>query len=244
MKVLTIILSTSFIFIFSFSAFAQEEEKYDSYENSYLKLQALYKESACTDKRFINGFLYAETFPGTLGHPFFMSETWYSSELSMEGRQYEGLALRYDLYRDQLLYNHIHPSGSYIVVLNKELTETFVIEGHRFKKLPCPASISTGIKDGYYELLSEGEASFYVKWQKRLSDPTPDSRGEFTLLKEWYVLNKGEFRKVSSKSGLLKALEDHKKEIKSFIHENRIVLKTGNELEIKRIINYYNRLEP
>ena len=41
------------------------------------------------------------------------------SSLSMDGREYEGLNLRYDLYRDQVLFNHIHRSGSYIVVLNK-----------------------------------------------------------------------------------------------------------------------------
>lgn len=222
MKVRTIILILTFTFMHSVSALSQGE----------------------TDKRYINGYLYAETFPGTMGHPFFLSEAWYMSELSMDGRPYEGLTLRYDLYRDQVLYNHIHPSGSYIIVLNKELIDAFVMDGHLFKKLQDPGHLSEGMEEGYYELLAEGKASFYVKWQKRLSDPGPDSRAEFTLIKEWYILNNGEFRRVNGKSGLIKVLEDHKKEIKSFISDNRIVINAGKEPEIKRIIDYYNRLEP
>lgn len=222
MKVRTFILILTFTFMHSVSAFNQVE----------------------TDKRYINGYLYAETFPGTIAYPFFLSENWYMSELSMDGRQYEDLALRYDLYRDQVLYNHIHPSGSYIIVLNKELIDAFAIDGHRFKKLPDSGHISAGMKEGYYELLAEGKASFYVKWQKRLSDPGPDSRAEFTLIKEWYILNDGEFKRVSGKSGILKVLEDHKKEVKSFIRKNRIVLISGKEPEVKRIIDYYNSLEP
>ena len=234
MEARIIILSTAFIFMYSISAFTQAEEKHDSYEKSYLKLQNLYKESVSTDNRYINGFLYTETFPGSRGHPFFQSEIWYDGELYMDGRQYMGLAVRYDLYRDQLLYNHIHPTGSYILVLNNKLIEEFIIDGHHFRKM----------KEEYYELLSEGKASFYVKWQKRLSDPTAKSIGEFSLYNEWYILNNGVFRKVSNKSGLLKTLEDHKKEIKSYIRENRIVIKTGNELEVKHLLDYYNRLDP
>ena len=83
-----------------------------------------------------------------------------------------------------------------------------------------------------------------MKWIKRLEDPTPESMGEFSLFKEWYILNNGEFRKVSGKSGFFKSLEDHEKEIRSYIRENRIVIKTGNELDLKRIVDYYNHLEP
>ncbi len=244
MMVRTIILTTLFIFIYSISAFTQAEENHDSHENSYQKLQNFYKESISKNNRYVNGYLYSETFPGSRGNPFFQSETWYQGDLFMDERFYEDLAIRYDLYRDQLLFNHIHPTGSYIVVLNIKRIESFSIDGHRFSKLPAPGHSSVGIKEGYYELLAEGRASFYVKWIKRLEDPTPESMGEFSLFKEWYILNNGEFRKVSGKSGFFKSLEDHEKEIRSYIRENRIVIKTGNELDLKRIVDYYNHLEP
>ena len=131
MMVRTIILTTLFIFIYSISAFTQAEENHDSHENSYQKLQNFYKESISKNNRYVNGYLYSETFPGSRGNPFFQSETWYQGDLFMDERFYEDLAIRYDLYRDQLLFNHIHPTGSYIVVLNIKRIESFSIDGHR-----------------------------------------------------------------------------------------------------------------
>ena len=240
----TSILISLLLFMPSISAFSQAEGNQNSYDQSYLKLQNIYKESMSIDKRYVNGYQYSETFPGSRGHPFFQSESWYLGDLVIDERHYEGLAMRYDLYRDQLLFNHIHPSGSYIVVLNIKRIESFTMDGHRFSKLSAADPLLPGMKEGYYELLAEGRALFYVKWIKRLEDPTPESMGEFSLFKEWYILNKGAFRKLNGKSGLIKSLEDHEKEIRSYIRENRIVINTGNESDIKRIVDYYNRLEP
>jgi hypothetical protein len=244
MMVRKVIMIMVFVYVFSVSAFTQAGENHDSYENSFSELQNFYEASIATDNRFINGSLYAESFPGSRGHPFFQSETWFQGELLMEGRIYHEVAVRYDLYRDQLLYNHIHSTGSYVVILNKKRIESFTLEGHRFCKLPNTGHLSDGVEEGYYELLSEGKATFYVKWMKRLSDPSPQSPGEFTLFNEWYIQNNGKIRKVSRRSGLLHSLNDHEKEIREYIRENRIVIQSGNEPEIKRIVDYYNRLEP
>ena len=116
-------------------------------------------------------------FPGTLATRFSFQKAGSWVNYPWMAIHYEGITIRYDLFRDQVLYNHIHPSGSYIVVLNKEWTEAFKIDGHLFKKLPARDKISPGIKAGYYELLSEGKASFYVKWQKRLSGSQPGIKG-------------------------------------------------------------------
>ena len=82
MKTRTIILITTFLFTLAGLTYSQVSE----------------------DKRYINGFLYTESFTGTVGHPFFLSESWFSSSLSMDGREYEGINLRYDLYRDQVAF--------------------------------------------------------------------------------------------------------------------------------------------
>jgi hypothetical protein len=244
MMVRKVIMIMVFIVVHSVSAFTQAGDNHDSCANSFPELQNFHGATTSDNNRFINGYLYSESFPASRGHPFFQSETWYHGELLMEGRNYNGIALRYDLYRDQLLYNHIHSTGSYIVVLNIKRIEGFTMDGHRFYKLPETVNAIQGIKEGYYELLSEGRANFYVKWMKRLSDPSPESTGEFSLINEWYIQNHGAFRKVTRRAGLIHSLQDHEKEIRSYIRENRVVIKPGNETEIKRIVDFYNRLIP
>jgi len=226
------------------SAYAQEEVGQESPGDAFNKLQELYREAAGADLRFINGHQYTESFPGTGGSPFFQSDLWYKGTLYMEGRNYADLALRYDIFRDQLIYNHILSTGNYMVVLNKTRVDSFNIDGHLFYRLDSPGQSHGEIKEGYYEVLSKGRAIFYVKWMKRLSEPTPGSAGDFSLFNEWYILNHGRFEKVNRKSGVLRSLKDHEKEIRSFIRENRIVVRPGNEGDVKRIVDHYNRLKP
>jgi len=229
------------VFMVSLSVHAQVGENRDSHDFLFQELQFIYEESAGTDKTYINGSLYTEASPGSKGNPFFLSETWLTGSVNMKGRRYDSLMFRYDLYRDLLLYNHIHTTGSYILELNKTRIDSFTIDGHHFRKLALSGEVSG---ESFFEVLAEGRATLYIKWFKRLSEPTPESTGEFSLFSEWYILKDGQFSKVSRRSGLLKILSDHENEIKSYIRKTRIVVRPGNEAGIKNIVDQYNRLDP
>lgn len=241
MMIRQIILTILSLFAILLQSPGQEKKTAALHELTFEELCKIYEASAGNDLQYINGSMYTEAFPGCKGHPFFNSEGWYEGELVMQGKKYEGLTLRYDLYRDQLLYNHIQSSGSYIVVLNKYRIDSFTMDGHHFCKLQSPGS---GSEEGFYELLSEGKASYYVKWTKRLSESTPEYNGEFSLFTESYIQKKEEFSRINRRSGILKALEDHEKEIREYIRANRIVVRPGNEMKIKSIVDFYNKLTP
>jgi len=223
--------------VFFFSGFLAVTAQDISY------LEELYRQSAGTDTRFINGTLYQDAFPGSNGHPFFLSGNWYYGDLVMMGRAYHALPMKYDLHSDQLLYNHIHRSGSYVLVLNRTRIDTFVIDGHTFCKLGRTPGDRRGTDEGFYELIAAGKASFYQKWNKRYDEPSQHAQGEFSELKEWYIINDNQCFQVSRKPGLLHALGDREKEIRSYIRENRIVLGSGDELAVKRVIDHYNSLQ-
>jgi hypothetical protein len=223
--------------VFFFSGFLAVTAQDISY------LEELYHQSAGTDTRFINGSLYQDAFPGSIGHPFFLSENWYYGELVMMGRAYHDLPLKYDLHRDLLLYNHILKSGSYVLVLNTTRIDTFVIDGHTFCKLDRTPGDQHETDEGFYELILAGKASFYQKWYKRYDEPSQHARGEFSEFKEWYILNDNQCFQVSRRPGLLQALGDREKEIRSYIRENRIVVGSADEQAVKRVIDYYNSLQ-
>jgi len=154
--------------------------------------------------------------------------------------------LKYDLYRDQLLYNHIHPSGSYVIVLNKTRVDTFVIEGHLF----CKFSLSdvpngnpvSGRKEAFFEVVSRGAATFYQKWEKNYSEPTQHDGGSFSLHKDWYILNNNQYHRINRKYQLVRALGDREKEIRAYIRENRLILRPGDESTVKQVVDHYNSL--
>ena len=236
-------LITVFFIALSPMLLAQQEGDPDLYGLQFSQLEALYNQSTGTDNRYINGSVYRDAYLRTRGHQFFLSESWAKGTLVMMGRNYKGIPLKYDLYKDQLLYNHVHESGSYTLILNTTRIDGFTIEGHRFIKLAELNGAPTETEGGFYEVMTEGKASFYQKRNKRFSEASQHSRGEFSDFTEWYILNNGQYHKVSRKPGLLKALGDREKEVRSYIREQRIVIGNGDEIAVKRVIDHYNSLQ-
>ncbi len=220
---------------------AQQEREQD--QNSFAHLEKLYRHAAGPDRRYINGSEYQDVYPGSTGHQFFLTENWYFGQLVMENRAYKNLPLKYDQCNDQLLCNHIHSSGSYVVVLNRTRIDSFIIEGHVFCKLAIPDGTPSAAGEGFYELLSKGKASFYQKWEKRYSEPSQHSGGSFFQFREWYILNENKYYRVKRKKGLLKALGDREKEIRSFIRENRVIFVADDKAAVKKVVDYYNSLQ-
>ena len=160
----------------------------------------------------------------------------------VEGRSYNNIFLRYDIYSDQLIYNHIHQSGNHALMLNKIRIDSFIIEKHKFRQIFSDTGESQFCDPGFYEVIVAGRVSFYQKWIKRYTGPTQNSPGEFVLFNELYVLNKEQSHKISRKSGLIKALKDKEKEIKTYIKKYKIFIGNGDVESIKRVVDYYNTL--
>lgn len=205
-------------------------------------LENLYYGSTGADRNFINGSVYQEHMRAR-GHPFFQEGNWMTGRLVMNGRSYDQLPLKYDIYTDQLLYNHIPESGTCPLVLNKSRIDSFTLGGHTFRHLRDITADDVQMDAGYYQVITEGRASFYIKWEKRYHEPTVHSQGEFTLHADRYILNHGNFFRINRRWGLLKALADRKKEIRTYIRKNNLVVAPGHEETVKAVVDHYNSLQ-
>ncbi|MFO7933702.1 MAG: hypothetical protein R6U78_06440 [Bacteroidales bacterium] len=237
----------SIIWILIFSLYsplleAQQTGTVDLLPSQAEYLETLYNSSAGAGRRFINGSEYRDSYIRASGHPFFLTTNWVKGMLIMHGRSYDQLSVKYDIYRDQLLYNHILESGAHPLVLNKTRIDSFTIRGHRFCHLRRIPGTDDRTDAGYYEILSQGKARLYIKWRKRYNEPTVHSRGEFIQTIDRYILNEGSFFRINRRWGLLRALGDRKKEIRTYIRRNRLLVGPGHEEELKEIVEYYNAL--
>ncbi len=230
------------LYFLSLPTAAQDKKVVDISNAQTEYLKQIYKESILVDHRFINGSVYQDFYSRANGHQFFLTKNWYHGDLFMNGNAYHQVSLKYDTYSDLIIYNHIHETGSYALILNNTRIDSFSIEGHTFCQLPSKSGTGPMIDPGFYEVISKGKTSLYQKWRKRYNEPSQNSQGEFMLFSDLYILNKGVFHKVSRKPGLVRALKDREKEIKVFIRENNILIGTGDEMAIKRVVDYYNSL--
>ncbi len=193
-----------------------------------------------TDLQFVNGTLYQDSYPRTNGHPFYGSGNWVEGSVVMSGSSYEGLLLKYDILKDQLVYNHLSEMGVYALNLNKDLIEGFSLDERHFIRLnPQDQAVSPG----FYETIASGSATCYVKWVKKYEKSSVTSPGSFTQIRYSYIQNHHRFFRVKGRHGLIKALEDQQKTIRKYIRENGLVIRGENETAIQRVVEYYNSLK-
>jgi hypothetical protein len=190
---------------------------------------------------FVNGSLYQDHFPGSLGHPFFLQENWQKGLVISDGEAYPDQALKYDLHIDRLIYNHVHPEGVFPIKLNPQYIEGFELQGHRFIWLNEFGSPAQG-PPGYVEILVEGKVILYQRWSKRFNPSAHQSRGEFSPYQERYISRDGQFYKVAGKSSLLKILSDQEKALRSFMRKNKLLPGSEDPLHISKVVHYYNSL--
>ena len=127
-------------------------------------------------------------------------------------------------------------------------TDEIIIKINNNKYIYLPASVEH-TKVGYFVLLQKGDVSLYKKIKKQFipgqkaytslaQDVAPTFKEKIIL----YLANeKGDLIELAnSKSGKLKAFENHKKEVKLFVKENKLNL--NKESHLIKLVKYYNSL--
>lgn len=162
--------------------------------------------------------------------------------LIFKNQVYEADALLYDILNDKLVYRYYSDNFD---INNIALDENFVSEFaiynsvfRYFRNLKTKSGIK--LKDGYYEVVYDGESKFLVRWEKTKSfDFTaPD---KFDDLKSMYLLNDGKAVRIKNKWQLMKQFAEKKHPVKKLMRENRVTLELGNNSSINKVLEYYER---
>jgi hypothetical protein len=176
-------------------------------------------------------------------HPYFIDNTWKSGSLLYKGMRYETGMLKYDTFKDCLVYLHTLGNTSYPVQLNRNFIREFEIDNHQFTYLnDFGKSSDEKLKEGYYEKIYDGNTKLYVRRQKLENLHESISDLEY---KEWaylFIKKEGVYHRITGKSSLLRVLNDRRKEIRSFIRNNNLVSCTKNYDSVSRILQHYDNL--
>jgi len=149
------------------------------------------------------------------------------------------LPIRYNIYRDEMEYLF---NGISYVVGSPDSLEKVIFAGSEFRYLP---NISKG---GYFELFESGKCALI---QKKVVEYRPSEGSKpivgilpATFIRNndelYFVINQTQTFKISSISSVIKALEDQKVKIESFIKQEKI--KNIKKENLIKIVKYYNSL--
>lgn len=231
----------AFIFFLTTEVKAQEEPTTKHYLNEIV----MHTDSLLgADDELVNGKIYIQENLLAAGHPFFQSAHWQTGNVTINGKVYDGLFLKYDIQSDELILKAERKRGGATVVsLNNEFVEEFIIEDRHF--VNSMGFDVKGIQTDFVELLHSGSFIFFVSYTKSYNNDyntkTPyGSYGKTTT--SYFIFQDHQLSYISSKKALLKFFEPFKKKIKKFMKKNKIKYSKASYGQLQHLMQYCDDL--
>ena len=188
-----------------------------------------------------NGRVWQNLYYRIEGDQFLFSGNFLQGSVTMNGRKYNNILIKYDIYSDEILVPGI--TGK-ILQLNKELVDSFSIS-FADKKYQFVREDSLENVNGYINVIYKGKSKLYAKYLKKIDRPAVENRHDY-----FYQVNRIYFVKgstpyeITSKSDLLKLMGEDKTKIKAFIKANNILVSRDMPESFAPIVAYYDKINP
>lgn len=195
----------------------------------------LYTRNMRAQSHLFNGSEYLEYNSISGEHPYYEAD-WSDGIVFYDGEPYERTPLLFDLSIDKLITEN---SNGRPLQLISEKIKYFILNGHTFVYLP-----ENKIKEGFYDLLYNGQIKVYARRKKSLQKKTSGSALEmkFEETVRYYILKKENYILIKRKKDVFSALADHKIELKKFVNENHLWFKRNPEVVLTRMAQFYDQI--
>jgi hypothetical protein len=186
-----------------------------------------------------NGKIWRNLYYMVKGDQFLFSKEFLPGTLTMVGKTFTNVSIKYDLYNDEIL-TPLDSGG--ILQLNKEMVDGFsIFFQNKTYKFIREDSLE-GLK-GYVNVIYKGKSALYAKHIKKIGLLAEENKyDKFYQVVRIYFVKDNIVYPITSKSDLFKVLHEDKKEIKDFIKKNNLVISKDLPESFYPIIRYYDSI--
>ena len=185
-----------------------------------------------------NGKLYTNTFKTTDTHQFY-ADTYSKEMISYENQNYDAVNLKYDIFRDILIFRPYGESEKFGIELIFENVNSFTLKNKKFVNLGTQINNNVNFIKGYYEeSLKNDKISFYIKHKKDEISFVKNKQihSSFEKNNEYMLLVNGEFHKVKNVKDVIKIFPALEKEIYQFEVDNDLILRANKDDFFEKLI--------
>jgi hypothetical protein len=159
----------------------------------------------------------------------------------IKGVLYEDVLINFDISIQQVILEQSGSSaGNEQIVLNGETVDEFSLDGKLFRKMSFP---ETGTR--FFQVVTGGEITCLLTWEKHMSiTSAPGVPYSFTSgSRKSYLLVSGQLQAFRSASSFIELIgNEYKKEIKRFLRQYGIRLRSASDFGLERLLNYCSSL--
>ncbi len=188
------------------------------------------------DQELVNGLQYYNRHPRSLGHPYLLEGWVHQGSVSLRGKLYEGIWLKYDIYDQHVEVEYRTMNGAdNQVILVSDRVDNFSIGTYFFEKLELEEE-----QEQFYQVIGEGRMVWYIRWKKKLVPVSGDSRfiEEYTSPKRSYLLKlDGSIHQFNSQKSFVQIFpKDVQKDLKKLIKSNNIRIRAASTEQLELFI--------
>jgi hypothetical protein len=177
-------------------------------------------------------------------HPYFKNNEWVNGTIVFKGRNYEAEGLKFDIENDKLIY--LMYTQDYMmncIALDENFISGFSISNSTFKYYNwLKNNRGCRQKDGYYEVVFDGNLKFLVRWEKSLSISNISASIKYNVTNEMFLLKNNKVKRVHSMTKLRRQLKDKKKDIKKYVGDNNLKLNRSHYSSAAKVLKFYEGL--
>ena len=178
------------------------------------------------------------------GSPYLKDEFVNGSIYTVQNEEYVDVPMRYNVYNDEMEFKDAN--GEVKAIAAPEVLEKIEIGNQKLYYIPYWAAKK--MKHGYFDLVTGGKASLFIKHKVIFKDAEePGAYKEEVPARfikdqdEYYIrIGKEAAVIVGNKKDLFEIFPDHKDNIEAFIKKNKI--KTNKAESLLELVNYYNTM--
>jgi hypothetical protein len=178
------------------------------------------------NQHLYNGKIWRNLYYQVQENQFLFSNEFLHGSLSISGKVFNSIDLKYDIFKDELL---TPVEKGIILQLNKEMIDSFSIDfqntTYRFIKMKSESG-----PGGYYNVLYKGKTGLYLKYYKKIDKLAVE--GQY---------DKSAFQ-ITGKGDLMKTIDDQKDLVKTFIKKNKFNVSDNIPESFIPILRYYDGL--
>lgn len=148
-----------------------------------------------------NGAEYTGFYHGVNGHPFYKTDSLLEADIFYDDILYRGIKIGFNLADNEVYIKE--PRQGYAIRLVNDKIGYFIIDGHRFIKIPEAGGYR------FYEVIYKNGVKVYVQRNKLLRQAfRPEDPMKFVEYVTYYVAKKGRLSKIPGLSAVKPAMKN------------------------------------
>ena len=189
----------------------------------------------------LNGRIWHNKYSNARGDPYFLSDEFLKGSVSIDGVEYYGADLRFDIRNDELL---LRIENKPVIIMNKEMVDSFSLffEG-KSHHIINTGDETSGTLRGYVNVIYGGPTKLYVKYSKIIYPLGAEGRYDlFYQGHRVFIMTDTGMVAVKRKKELMNLLGSERKEINDHLRRNRIRITWKDPYTLVPVVEYFDKI--